>query len=404
MNRAPAAKPSTSVTRSATESGAAASGTMKRIFVDLVFSATKTMASTTRRIAPTCLGVICRLNPLFFGVRAMASAYPNRDRAGQGPRPYGAGPMPVSPSPYLTLQRDEWARLAQGTPLTLSEADVETLRSFNEPVSPDEVADVYLPLSRLLDVHVAAARDLRHAVGRFLDRPVPAVPYVIGIAGSVAVGKSTTARILQALLAGGPDPAQVDLVTTDGFLFPNAVLAERGLLHRKGFPESYDVRRLVNFMADLKAGVPEVAAPVYSHLAYDVVDGDVQVLDRPGVVIVEGVNVLQAPVTAVGAPARFVSDYFDFSIYVDARADDIASWYVQRFLALRRTAFADPASFFHRFSTLSDDQAVATATDLWTRVNEVNRRENIEPTRSRALLILEKGRDHAVQSVHLRLS
>jgi type I pantothenate kinase len=310
--------------------------------------------------------------------------------------------MPVSPSPYLTLGREEWAGLGRGAPVTLTASDVAGLRGFNEEVSLPELVDVYVPLSLLVEVHVTAARDLRGAVGRFLGRPVPAVPYVVGIAGSVAVGKSTTARLLQALLARRPDHPRVDLVTTDGFLLPNAVLTERGLMRRKGFPESYDVRRLVAFMADLKAGVPEVAAPVYSHLSYDVVDGEVQVLDRPEVVIVEGVNVLQAPVTAAGAPDRFVSDYVDLSIYVDARVDDIAAWYVQRFLALRGTAFADPASYFHRFSTLSDDEAVATATDLWASINDVNRREHIEPTRGRAHVILEKGSTHAVQAVHLR--
>ncbi len=310
--------------------------------------------------------------------------------------------MPVAPSPYLTLTRPEWASLRHDTRLTLSEPDVAALRGFNEAVAVAEVVDVYLPLDRLLGLRMSAARDLHRATEQFLGGHSPPVPYVIAIAGSVAVGKSTTARLLQALLVRRGDQPRVDLVTTDGFLFPNAVLAERNLMHRKGFPESYDVRRLVRFMSDLKAGAPVVTAPVYSHPAYDVVDGEVQVVDRPDIVIVEGVNVLQAPVTALGAPAQFVADFFDFSIYVDAPAEYIASWYVERFLALRATAFADPSSFFHRFSTLSDDEAAATATGLWTSINEVNLRQNIEPTRARAHLILEKGGDHAVRSVHLR--
>ena len=300
-------------------------------------------------------------------------------------------------SPYLDFDRAAWSRLRAATPLTLSEADLAELGGINERVSVAEVEAVYLPLSRLLNLHVAATQTLHTATDTFLGGQATPTPYVIGIAGSVAVGKSTFARILQALLARWPDHPRVDLVTTDGFLLPNATLAERGLMERKGFPESYDVRRLLDFMAQVKAAQGAVHAPVYSHQAYDIVAGEFQVVDRPDIVIVEGLNVLQS-----GGGRLFVSDFFDFSIYVDADEQDIEAWYISRFLALRETVFRQPNSFFHRYSTLSDEDAVETARRIWQSINGTNLRDNIKPTRERARLLLEKGADHAIRRVRLR--
>jgi type I pantothenate kinase len=301
-------------------------------------------------------------------------------------------------SPYLSFTRAEWARLRGSTPLTLTEADLDRLRGINEQVSLEEVADIYLPLSRLLNLYVAATRDLHQATRAFLGQSCGRVPYIIGIAGSVAVGKSTVARVLQVLLSRWPDHRRVDLVTTDGFLYPNRVLQERGLMHRKGFPESYDTRRLIRFLADLKSGRAEVNAPVYSHHIYDIVRGARQVVRRPDIVLLEGLNVLQPP---QGAPVG-VSDFFDFSIYVDADERHIARWYVERFLTLVRTAFRDPTSYFHRYADLPLEEAAAVAEGLWRDINSVNLRENILPTRERATLILTKGEDHSVITVKLR--
>jgi type I pantothenate kinase len=304
---------------------------------------------------------------------------------------------------YVEFSRAEWARLRASTPLPLSEPQLRPLVGLNERVSLDEVADIYLPLSRLLNLHVAATRNLHTAIDTFLEKASTTVPYVIGVAGSVAVGKSTTSRILQALLARWPSHPQVDLVTTDGFLLPKRVLESKGLMQRKGFPESYDVRALVRFMADVKAGRPEVAAPVYSHLAYDIVPGEFQVVRQPDIVIVEGLNVLQ---TGTGRPGRsmgmFVSDFFDFSIYVDGNEADIEQWYVERFLTLRATIFQNPSSYFHRYAQMSPEEANDTAHNIWRTINLVNLQRNILPTRERARLILEKGRDHAVRRVKLR--
>jgi type I pantothenate kinase len=306
----------------------------------------------------------------------------------------------VEISRYVDLNRAEWARLRASTPLPLSEAQLRPLGGVMERVSLDEVADVYLPLSRLLNLYVGATQKLHAATSTFLGGSERLrIPYVIGIAGSVAVGKSTASRVLKALLSHWPNHPQVDLVTTDGFLLPQRDLEARGLTQRKGFPESYDVRRLLRFLADVKSGLPEVTAPVYSHLAYDIVSGEYQTVRQPDIVIVEGLNVLQTG----SRHTMFVSDFFDFSIYVDANEADIEHWYVERFLKLRATVFQDPSSYFHRYAALTHEEAVATAQRIWTTVNLVNLQENVLPTRERAHLVLEKGRDHAVRRVRLRM-
>jgi len=301
-------------------------------------------------------------------------------------------------SRFLTIGRDDWAALRAATPLTLREDDLAKLRGINERIDLDEVAAIYLPLSRLLNLYVSASQDLARVSSTFLGTMAPRVPYVIGVAGSVAVGKSTFARILQALLARWPDHPQVDLVTTDGFLFPNAVLLERGLMERKGFPESYDTRRLLKFLRDLKSGAEEVSAPVYSHVVYDIIDGEEAIVRRPDILILEGLNVLQV---SMDKRAEFVSDYFDFSIYIDAAESDIREWYVQRFFALRDTVFKDPNSFFRHFADLTPEQARATAEGIWGDINGRNLSENILPTRERASLILRKEADHRISAVRL---
>ncbi|MGN7470836.1 type I pantothenate kinase [Brevibacillus sp. SAFN-007a] len=306
-------------------------------------------------------------------------------------------------SPYVTFNREQWRALRASTPLTISDEELACLQGVNENVSMTEVADIYLPLSRLLNLYVGGMQELYQATHTFLGNQDSKVPFIIGIAGSVAVGKSTTARILQTLLSRWPNHPKVDLVTTDGFLYPNRVLEERGIMKRKGFPESYDLRRFINFLSDVKSGLPEVKAPVYSHLVYDIVPGEWQTVRQPDILIVEGLNVLQPP---KGDDPRLseviVSDFFDFSIYVHAEEKDILQWYVERFKLLRQTAFSHPNSYFRRYANLSDEEATEVATTIWTEINGANLVQNILPTRVRAQLILNKGQDHMVQSVKLR--
>ncbi len=299
---------------------------------------------------------------------------------------------------YLTFDREQWAVLRAQTPLTLTEKELEAMRGINDRIDLEEVATVYLPLTRLLNLYVAATQNLHRVSATFLGKMAPKMPYVIGIAGSVAVGKSTSARILQALLMRWPEHPHVELITTDGFLYPNAVLEERGLMNRKGFPESYDTKRLLQFVRDVKAGTPEVSAPVYSHVIYDVLPDKEEIVHQPDILIIEGLNVLQVG----SATTDFVSDYFDFSIYIDAREDDIEAWFTERFQTLRKTIFQDPDSFFKHFADFTEEQALALAHEIWTGINGKNLKENIEPTRARASLVLHKGADHKVDAVHLR--
>ena len=288
-------------------------------------------------------------------------------------------------------------------PVAPGRTELRELATLGDRIDLDEVTTVYLPLAELLGLHVAASRRLWAAQAEFLGNATAKVPFVIAVAGSVAVGKSTTARLLQTLLSATPGSPRVDLVTTDGFLLPNAVLEARGLLGRKGFPESYDRRALLRFLADVKSGRDEVVAPVYDHQSYDIVPGRFQTVDRPDILVVEGLNVLQAGRRTDGsAPEVFLSDFFDFSVYVDAAETDIQQWYVDRFLALRRTAFRDSTAFFHRFASLTDGEARETALGIWTAVNGPNLRDNIAPTRSRARLVLQKANDHSVRRVLLR--
>jgi type I pantothenate kinase len=306
-------------------------------------------------------------------------------------------------SPYRAFSRSEWARLRADTPMTLEPHELEQLSGLIEELSVDEVEEIYLPLSRLLNLYVAAAQKLHAASLTFLGRSEVKVPFIIGVAGSVAVGKSTTARVLKALLARWPDHPRVDLITTDGFLYSNRELEAQGLMDRKGFPESFDTARLLNFLNDVKSGKERVEAPVYSHFHYDILPGQTMLIEHPDILIVEGLNVLQpAGLPRDGEAIPFVSDFFDFSIYLDADAAVIQDWYVTRFMRLRSTAFRDPAAYFHRYVTLSHDHAIARSLEIWRNINLRNLEENILPTRQRASLILRKSATHRVEQVLLR--
>ncbi|WP_417309032.1 type I pantothenate kinase [Devosia sp.] len=305
--------------------------------------------------------------------------------------------------PYHHFTKAEWSALRADEPMTLEAADVERLRALNDPISFVEAEDIYLPLSRLISLYVEATQELHHASTRFLGADGRKVPYIIGVAGSVAVGKSTTSRILQALLTRWKSSPKVDLVTTDGFLFPNAELAKRDLVDRKGFPESYDRAALIQFLSDIKSGKGKVEVPVYSHLIYDIVQGESVTVDRPDILIVEGLNILQpGELPRTGKPVLFASDFIDLSIYIDASEDDLRRWFMERFKRLRVTAFADPASFFHRFSKMSETEAENFGMWAWDEINVPNLRENIQPTRGRADLVLTKGTSHGIERVALR--
>jgi len=311
--------------------------------------------------------------------------------------------METKDSPFLEFSRAEWGGFRKDTPMTLSEGDVQQLHGQIEEVSREEVEAIYLPLSRLLNLYVTATQELHNVTGAFLDHPEPKVPYVIAVAGSVAVGKSTTSRILKALLSRWPDHPKVDIVTTDGYLYSNAALEQHDLMTRKGFPESYDLRRFITFLRELKSGKADLKVPMYSHHAYDVLPDEYQIVNQPDIVIVEGLNVLQvAPDTLGYRPREFVSDYFDFSVYVDADIDVVKDWFVRRFMTFREAAKEDAGAFFYQFTKFSEEDALEFATGVWNDINELNLRENILPFRSRARAIFMKNADHSVQKVLLR--
>jgi type I pantothenate kinase len=312
-------------------------------------------------------------------------------------------PARPTDSPYIDFDRETWAGLAASTPLPFTEADVQRISALGEPIALDEVDAILRPLSRLLHLHANASGRLHLARRTFLQDTTSRTPYVIGIAGSVAVGKSTIARVLAELIARSPDTPRVALIPTDGFLHPNAELKRRGLMDRKGFPESYDRHALLHFLALIKSGAATVPAPVYDHISYDIVPGERTTVRHPDVLIIEGLNVLQPAAQSGGEPAALVvSDFFDFSIYIDAATPDIRTWYIERFSSFRDTAFTLPNSYFKRYATLADAEVPAVAGSIWDTINEPNLARNILPTRSRATLILTKGADHRVEHVRLR--
>ena len=304
--------------------------------------------------------------------------------------------------PYLHFNAEAWSKLRATTPMTLDQADIERLQGVNENLSMDEIERSYLPLSRLLSLYVGAVQELSRTTNTFLGTPPDDVPYLIGLAGSVAVGKSTSARVLQTLLSRWPNSPRVDLITTDGFLYPNAVLKERGLMSRKGFPESYDQRALLECVSRLKSGEQNIEIPVYSHLTYDVLPDRRRLIEAPDVIIIEGLNVLQTGAATPAGPRVFVSDYFDFAIYIDADPAVVRTWYIERFLTLRKSAFADPRSYFSRYASLSDEEATEIASGIWDAINGPNLVDNIAPTRERSDLILHKGLNHMVEEIRLR--
>jgi len=319
------------------------------------------------------------------------------------PKPAPSNGQETNFTPFVELDRQTWSRLSHEIESPLNQEDITRLRGLGDQLNLDEVREVYLPLSRLLNLYVAAAGKLHSATTTFLGEQTTRTPFVIGVAGSVAVGKSTTARVLREMLRRWPDTPNVELITTDGFLYPNAELKRRGLMERKGFPESYDRRRLLRFVSAVKSGAEEVRAPRYSHLTYDIVPDSEIVVRRPDVLIVEGLNVLAPARTRPdGRSGLALSDFFDFSIYVDARTSYIEEWYVQRFQSLRSGAFANPASYFHRYAALTDHEARQTALDIWKRINEPNLVTNVLPTRGRAQLVLTKDADHSVRRMLLR--
>lgn len=306
-------------------------------------------------------------------------------------------------SPYISFSREEWKKLRDSTPLTLSQADLERIKGINEKISMAEVEDIFLPISRLLNLYYRGSRELYEARRTFLGTERERIPFIIGVAGSVAVGKSTTSRILKSLISAWPSSPVIDLIPTDGFLYPNSVLEGRRLMNRKGFPESYDLRKLIRFLYRLKSGDDNLSVPVYSHVRYDIVPDEYTTVGSPDIVILEGLNVLQTrSVASPKEPELLVSDFFDFSVYIDADEASVKKWYTERFRVLRDTAFRREDSYFHGMARLSDEEADAAASRIWDEINAVNLRENIAPTKHHAHLILEKGSDHSITGVRMR--